>query len=75
MSDRLRVSRLISTELDGVPPRTISLELEGADGARILLEMGEAAAAQLEVALLRIPLQSRWRASEDDLDLAVDGSL
>ena len=61
MPQRFRVSRLISIELDGVPPLNVSLEVEDSEGRRSHIDLDAATAGQLKAALLRIPLERRSR--------------
>ena len=61
MPERFRVSRLISIEMDGVPPLKLRLEVEGPEGQRTQIDLDAATAAQLKAALLRIPLEPRSR--------------
>lgn len=59
MTERLLITRIVSMELDGVPPQRVSIECEGSLGQRVALAMDAGLAAQLEAALLRIPLRQR----------------
>lgn len=59
MTEQLRISRIVSLEMDGVPPRTISLECETSAGARVALKLDAVLAVQLEASLLRVPLPAR----------------
>ena len=55
----VKLSEVVSMELDGVPPRAIRVEFACEDGTLLTIAMPAHLAARLEAGLLRIPLPGR----------------